>query len=244
VIRHEVVSTERVPFRYRVAGMGSRFLAWLFDCCVWGALALMGAVLASVLDQGREGLGTAAMLLWIFLLRWGYFLVLEWLWQGQTPGKRMLGIRVIRLDGTAVSFAQSTVRNIVRVIDALPMFYGLGFVIAAANRAHRRLGDLAAGTIVVHVERSGAPLRPVPQALAEMDRERLALLRQRLGQLDRAQKQTLVDLCLRREHLGIAERARLFATVADYVRQRLGLAPEAFESDEKFVQRLTAILGG
>jgi uncharacterized RDD family membrane protein YckC len=242
VIVHEVLTTERVPFRYRVAGPGSRFLAWLIDAGFIVLVALAAVTFLSALEQGREGLGSAFIALGIFALNWGYFLLFEWLWNGQTPGKRLLGIRVIRRRGTAVSFWQSAVRNILRFVDApvVPGFYILGFAVAACNRESRRLGDLAADTLVVHVERRGRPLLPAPEETAGAER----WLRQRLGALDREQRQTLLELCLRREQLRPAERARLFRATAGFVEGRLGLAPEPMESDEKFVLRLAGALEG
>lgn len=239
MIVHEVLTTEKVPFRYRVAGLGSRFLAWLIDAALIAVAGLASTFFLGVLEQGREGLGGALVILGVFALNWGYFLLFEWLWGGQTPGKRLLGIRVIRWRGTAVSFWQSAVRNILRFVDAplIPGFYFLGFAVAACDRQSRRLGDLAADTLVVHVERRGRPLLPAPE---EGGGERS--LRQRLGVLDREQRQTLLDLCLRREQLRPAERARLFRATASFVEGRLGLAPESAESDEKFVIRLAAAL--
>jgi uncharacterized RDD family membrane protein YckC len=241
VIVHEVLTTEKVPFRYRVAGPGSRFLAWLIDTALIAVFGLASMFFFGVLEQGREGLGGALVLLGVFALTWGYFLVFEWLWNGQTPGKRLLGIRVIRWRGTAVSFWQSAIRNILRFVDApfIPGFYFLGFAVAACNRESRRLGDLAADTLVVHVERRGRPLLPAPEEGGGAERS----LRQRLGVLGREQRQTLLDLCLRREQLRPAERARLFRDAAGYVEGRIGLAPEPAESDEKFVLRLAGALG-
>jgi uncharacterized RDD family membrane protein YckC len=248
MIRHQVLTAEKVPFRYRVAGLGSRFLAWLIDVLVLGLLLFMGMLGSMVLEAGREGLGLAVMLLWAWGLGWGYFLFFEWLWQGQTPGKRLLGIRVIAWSGTAINFYQAAVRTILRAVDALPLPHpagvGLvGFAAAACNRENRRLGDLAADTLVVHVDRRPRLVRALPEVPVPQDRTRLALVRQRLSQLDRRQQQTLLDLCLRREQLRLAERARLFAATAAYLQGRLDLQPEAYESPEKFVLRLAGLLG-
>ena len=136
MIRHEVLTTEKVPLNYRVAGLGSRFLAWLIDVPVLVLLYLAGALAAIPLEIGRAGLGLAVIVLWAFALNWGYFLTCEWLWHGQTPGKRLLGIRVISRDGTAIAFYQSAVRNFLRVADSLPVPVPigvgvLGFVVAA-----------------------------------------------------------------------------------------------------------------
>jgi uncharacterized RDD family membrane protein YckC len=242
MIGHEVLTTEQVRLTFRVAGVGSRFLAWMVDILVMGVLIFAGVWLLAVLDIGLEGVGTALVLLWMFCVQWGYFILFEWLWQGQTPGKRLLGIRVIQSRGTAISFDQSAVRNLVRFFDFLPMGNLFGFLVALTNREHRRLGDLAAGTLVVHVDRKPRLIVAVQETAADIDKGRLSLLRQRLSQLDREQKQTLLDLCLRRDQLRFAERTRLFRASAGYLRARLDVLPEAFESDEKFVLRLTSVL--
>jgi uncharacterized RDD family membrane protein YckC len=246
MILHEVISTEKVPFHYRVAGLGSRFLAWLVDMALLGVLLIAGAVFWSPLEAGRPGLGQALMFIWQFVLLWGYFLFFEWLWQGQTPGKRLLGIRVISLEGTSASFLAVAIRNVLRVVDGLPLpflLYGLGVVVAACNRENRRLGDLAAGTLVVRVERKAKPVLALHDRAGVGPREREALVRQRLGQLDRQQKQTLLELCLRRDQLRVGDRARLFRAAAEYFKERLDLAPEEYQSDEKFILQLAAVLG-
>jgi uncharacterized RDD family membrane protein YckC len=248
VILHEVLTTEKVPFTYRVAGLGSRFLAWLIDGLAILILILMGSAVGGILSIGRAGLGSAVVHLSQFAVMWGYFTLFEWLWHGQTPGKYLLGIRVIQWRGTAITFFQSTVRNLLRVADSLPIPLPLGpgllgFVVASCNREQRRLGDLAGDTLVVHVERNVQPILLLHDARSEADRQRLALLRQRLSQLDREQKQTLLDLCLRRDQLRVLERARLFQAAAQFFQSRLELAPDEHESAEKFVLQMAAVLG-
>jgi len=158
-----------------------------------------------------------------------------------------MGLRVIQWRGTAIGFGQAAVRNLLRIVDALPLVYGVGFAVAGCNRENRRLGDLAADTLVVYVERRGRLVRTLQDTAADPeapeDRSRLSLLRQRLGQLSREQKQTLLDLSLRRDQLGVQQRAQLFRAVALYLEERLELAPAEFESDEKFTLRLAALLG-
>jgi uncharacterized RDD family membrane protein YckC len=245
MILHEVLTTEKVPFHYRVAGLGSRFAAWLIDMGMLALFLFAGGWFALTLEVGRQGLGLAVFFAVQFVLLWGYFTLFEWLWHGQTPGKRALGIRVISEEGTSVSFVQAAVRNVLRVADGLPvpfLLYGLGFAVAACNRESRRLGDLAAGTLVVHVERRAKPIQALQDRAAEAPHLREALVRQRLGQLERQQKQTLLDLCLRRDQLRVADRARLFRATAEYFKTRLDLQPEAYQSDEKFVLQLAAVL--
>jgi uncharacterized RDD family membrane protein YckC len=243
MILHEVITTERVPFTYRVAGLGSRFLAWLVDLGLIVLLGCMGLWIGVVLEVGRAGIGAATVTLWLFILEWGYFLAFEWLWLGQTPGKRVVGLRVIQSQGTSVTGFQAAVRNIVRAVDVLPFFYGVGFVVAACNREQRRLGDFAADTLVVHVDRKAKPIRALQERRTGAGRLSESLLRQRLGQLDRQQKQLLLDLCLRREQLRISDRARLFQLAADYLHARLDLAADEHQSAEKFVLEMAAALG-
>lgn len=248
LIRHEVITTEKVPFSYRVAGLGSRFLAWSIDLFFLVGLDVMGIFVGSVLMVGRPGLGRALFLVWNFAVMWSYFLLFEWLWHGQTPGKALVGIRVIQWRGTAMNFFQAAIRNLLRIVDSLPIPLPLGpgllgFVVAACNREQRRLGDLAADTLVVYVERKKQPLLALTEGRGTWDRQRLAVLRQRLNQLEREQKQTLLDLCLRRDQLRVTERARLFQAAARFCEQRLQVTPDEYESDEKFVLQLAAVLG-
>jgi len=135
------------------------------------------------------------------------------------------------------------VRNIVRFVDSLPWTYGLGFAAAICNREQRRLGDLAAGTLVVHVERKARPIRALHEGPSANVRQRQATIRQRLGQLNREQKQTLIDLCLRRDQLRITDRVQLFRAAAECLTERLKFSPEEHESDEKFVLEMVAVLG-
>jgi uncharacterized RDD family membrane protein YckC len=239
---HQVITAEKVPITFRVAGLGSRFLAWLIDLGLLAVLAALGAGAAGFLDALRPGVGSAVMLLWLFILQWGYFLFFEWLWAGQTPGKRAMGLRALQTNGTRIAFLQAALRNILRVADALPFFYGLGFVVAICNRHQRRLGDLAAGTFVVHLERRTRAVRSLPDGQPLADKMLAALVRQRLSQLERPQQLALLELCLRRDQLPQRDRARLFGEMAEYLEQRLSLTRDEYQSDEKFVLQLAMLL--
>ena len=244
--RHEIITTEKVVLSYGIAGVGARLLAWLVDACLILLLVVVGIGVTSAVESARAGIGIALLMIWTFVLQWGYFLFFEWLWQVQTPGKRLVGIRVLSRKGTSPSFLESAVRNIVRWVDAMPGLlvpaYGIGFLACASNRESCRLGDLAAGTLVVYVQRRRPLIRAVQDMRSHDDRGRDLWLRQRVEGFDRAQKQTLLDLCLRRDQLRVSDRARLFAAVADYARANLGLESEEFQSDEKFVLHLARML--
>jgi len=161
---------EQVAIRFPVAGLGSRFLAILADTIVQGvayAVLILVFVLimssapkvagGSLSDTGEKWL-IAGLLLFHFLLYWGYFALFETYWNGQTPGKRFCKIRVIQQSGRQISFFEAMTRNLIRVIDMLPGFYLIGVISMLCNRQHQRLGDLAAATLVVHERAADEPL--------------------------------------------------------------------------------------
>lgn len=151
---------ENVVFGYEVAGIGSRFLAALVDTLIVFVLQLIvfltGLFLVDLLF-GSPADWESAALAWLigalgllaFAFQSGYYVFFEMTWNGQSPGKRWVGLRVIRTDGTPITFAESLVRNLVRVVDFLPAYYGIGIVTMFIDRRSRRLGDLTAGTLVV-----------------------------------------------------------------------------------------------
>ncbi|HTW45631.1 MAG TPA: RDD family protein [Acidobacteriaceae bacterium] len=161
---------EQVDIRFPVAGIGSRFLAVLADSLVqfiiYLVLALLFFLIATSAPRTAAGVFThtgekwliAGVILINFLIYWGYFALFEAFWNGQTPGKRLLKIRVIQQSGRQLTFFESMTRNLIRVIDLLPGFYLVGVISMLCTRRHQRLGDLAASTIVIHERPSDEPL--------------------------------------------------------------------------------------
>jgi uncharacterized RDD family membrane protein YckC len=260
---HQILTTENVPFSYRVAGVGSRMWAWMVDVVILVVILFIPfcfllplATLAPFLRAARAGFGWKLGLLLVFLYLFPivYFILTEWLWSGQTIGKRM-GIRTISIEGTRLTLIQSVVRNLVRLVDCLPLaklpgligfavmgLYGAGVAVSAANAKGRRFGDLAAGTLVVFVDRQIAPVRFFLDASREVIPERELLWRQRLGTLNKEQKETIMDLCLRRDQLRLKDRTRLFQAVSAYLQERLQIPREENQSDERYVQQVAALL--
>jgi len=167
----KIDTPENVTFDYSVAGIGSRFLAALVDTFIIGLLqVIVFGTLLWVLSQmenvslfdSSSGSSDAKFLYWVFgimillsfVFYWGYYIFFEILWNGQTPGKRLVSLRVIRLDGTPVSASEVVIRNLVRTIDLLPIAYGVGVVTMFITHNSRRLGDLSAGTVVVHEKKT------------------------------------------------------------------------------------------
>jgi uncharacterized RDD family membrane protein YckC len=151
---------ENVMFGYEVVGLGSRFIAAIIDTLIIVVLQVVVylSLLLILLIVGDSLTGsqwlTAVIILLAFIFLWGYYIYFETSWNGQTPGKRWAGIRVIRQNGMPVTLGEIVIRNLIRIIDFLPVLYGVGIVAMFADRQSRRLGDLAAGTLVVRAHQT------------------------------------------------------------------------------------------
>ncbi len=144
---------ENVMFGYEVVGIGSRFMAALIDSLliiILELVALFGMqLLFRILSEEIGNVFLAIYLLLAFAILGGYYTLFEMRWNGSSPGKRAVKLRVIRRDGTPITLSESIIRNLVRLVDFLPFAYGLGVITMFADGQARRLGDLAAGTLVV-----------------------------------------------------------------------------------------------
>jgi uncharacterized RDD family membrane protein YckC len=164
-----IETPEQTLLDFAVAGIGSRFLAILLDVLIQSAVALaaffvfllFSATLGKAGPKSSMWVG-AFLILFYFLLYFGYYAFFEIVWNGQTPGKRKVGIRVIKDDGRPLTPAESIGRNLMRIVDWLPLFYGVGIICAFFSKGNKRLGDLVAGSLVVR-ETSLAELKPIWQ---------------------------------------------------------------------------------
>lgn len=145
--RIEVTTPEGVQVTVSVAGVGARFLARLLDTLIQFGAIIALLIVAGVL--GDNGFVVAFLVVGFSTVLFGYDLIFEPLMNGRTPGKAAAGIRVVDRDGAPVPFLRSAVRNVVRLVDFLPFAYGAGLVTMIATQHAQRLGDLAAGTLVV-----------------------------------------------------------------------------------------------
>ncbi|TLM73406.1 MAG: RDD family protein [Actinobacteria bacterium] len=227
----KVETPESVAFDFELANVGSRGLAVLLDTLLLTLLiAAEAAAAAGVLYLASRYAAAsfravaawtgAATLVVAFLTAWGYFVFGEVVRGGRTPGKRALGLRVVRDDGSRVGFADSTIRNVLRIVDVLPGNYAVGIASVIVSSRRKRLGDMAAGTVVV---REAAPV------VIELDPgrspEAVALAREFLE---------------RRE--GLSPEARL--QVGAEVLRALGEEPAAGAEDGDVAARIAEAVGG
>ena len=159
-----IETPEQVDLRFPIAGVGSRFLAILLDTLIQTAFYIVvGIIIYAATDGGKVGSGDpgehlgraenwliAGFIFLNFLMLWGYFVLFEAFWHGQTPGKRVMKLRVLKDSGRSITLFESMTRNLLRIVDSLPNLYVVGLISMLCNRQHKRLGDFAAGTIVVH----------------------------------------------------------------------------------------------
>lgn len=149
---HNVATPEGVELRLPLAGLGSRAIAWLVDAAIkFFALSVTSMLLAYLSE-----FGIGIYLICVFLLLWFYNVLFEVLAQGATPGKKALGLRVMNRNGTPVGWNGSLIRNLLRFVDSLPGCYLFGCLAVLMSRDFQRLGDLAAGTVVVYEEKMAA----------------------------------------------------------------------------------------
>lgn len=190
---YRLLTPENVELQYPLAGVGSRILAGFVDYViltlgqvvlfVGAAFSLSAAPVEVIRDTDYHVVSAFAVLALValagllgvtaFLGWWGYFILFELWWNGQTPGKRMLGLRVIRIGGQPVTVGASLIRNLLRTVDVY--LVAVGVIVMLLNRSSRRLGDLAAGTLVVHEPGRGQRLLAGVE-IPEVNEARIAAL--------------------------------------------------------------------
>ena len=234
-----ITTPEHVPIRLEPAGAGSRFLAILIDAFIIMAIGTMIFTIVSTFLP--RGVAMAIFVTVNFFLTWAWHLWFETRRQGRTPGKRALKIRVIDARGLPVSLHQSLVRNITRVLDFIPVFYGVGAIAVMASPSRRRIGDILADTLVV---RDAQPLAYRGTLAAERRHNSLRtprVLRLARHRISLEEREFLLALCLRADRMTAEARYDLMEEVAREYRKKLGIEEEQM-SGENLVRDLTAVL--
>jgi uncharacterized RDD family membrane protein YckC len=174
-VREHVLETpESLELHLRLAGPGPRMAALLIDAVLQGLALVITTLILFGGFAGSERFGNITLafsFVVFFLIQWGYYSLFEVVSRGRSPGKRIVGVRVVRSDGQPLDPATIVIRNFLRVVDSFPFFYLLGGLVATIDRRQRRIGDMAAGTLVVH--ELSIPRKP-PVARIESKRPRVA----------------------------------------------------------------------
>jgi len=224
-----VATPERVSFDYQVAGLGTRAIAQVLDILIIGGILTAVYFVALAIAVVGSATATLVAVIGSFVVIFGYFWVSESLWSGQTVGKKAFRLRAVGDRGEPLTFAQAGIRNIVRIVDFLPYAYGVGLIVLFVNGKGKRLGDLAAGTIVVkdsdHVwlwQLPGAslPASPPPPAYAAATAAELTLRR-----IDPELRRFVSSYARRRPQLSLEVRAQLATQVQSSLRTAL---PDVF----------------
>jgi uncharacterized RDD family membrane protein YckC len=251
-----IETPELVAIQMPVAGIGSRFIALLIDGLIWAAgLSFLFWIFAfflpaiSAFNRLSEQWAYALFVFLIFLLNWGYFTLFEAFWNGRTPGKRVARIRVIQRSGRAIGLFESMARNFIRYIDMFPWVvpYAVGTVAIFVTRDHQRLGDLAAGTLVVRdrIEEAAtsiettrtftanlfAPAIPVPEPHAGF-----SLPDHGIAKLSSSDLQVLESFFARRLDMPLDTREALAQKIASAIQAKSGLEPPLGASIETFLE--------
>ncbi|HJR58239.1 MAG TPA: RDD family protein [Vicinamibacterales bacterium] len=232
---------EQVALEFSLATVGSRFLALAVDSVIQlacgvalFAVVALGAWVSSVTIAGARPWVLAIFVLGLFVINFAYFAVFESLWNGQTPGKRLIGLRVIHASGRPISVFEAILRNVVRIADQLPGIYAIGIVSVFLTERSQRLGDLAAGTVVVHERLVKAEAADFGGAAPPA----LALTHHGASRLT-AEEIAVIELFFRRrEELDGYGRLRAARQVAARVRERLGITAKI--DDEQLLEEVIA----
>jgi uncharacterized RDD family membrane protein YckC len=237
----QIDTPEQIALELPLAGIGSRFLALVIDTLIQFIIYFIGALVIALATAGGalvfswvpKSMGMAAFVLLIFTVYWGYYALFEIFWKGQTPGKRYAGIRVMKNSGRPVNAFEAITRNLMRAVDSLPGFYGVGVVTMMLNKQSRRLGDFVAGTIVVH-EKLTKEVKPV----WTVPTQEQTTLSPQLTQI------TVDDLVLietylqRRFDLDSIVRNHTAIQIANRIENKTGLKPDVGQHVDDFLEKV------
>ena len=221
-----IETPEHVQFSYELAGLGSRFVALLLDAGLQFLVlsVLIGIILrvAYYLETPRTAFFVVVLVSFSALLSIAYFVVLETAWRGQSVGKRLMGLRVIRANGGSIGFTEAALRNLLRLIDWLPGFYMVGALFIFFSQHYQRLGDFAAGTLVVRERFSAPPKERARVPRTELEDQREARWRALVSPEEKAVLERFME---RRTQLAPDARYRLAEQMATRLRAH---EPSAF----------------
>lgn len=241
----QIRTPEGILFSQLLAGPVTRFLAWLIDLlCIATVITTFGFLLVPlqlVSPDLAAGIGTLSY----FIISIGYGVGFEWWWRGQTIGKKLLRLRVVDAEALRLQFSQIALRNLLRFVDSLPVFYFFGGLVCWFSSKSQRLGDIAANTVVVRFPRISQPdldqllagkfnsLRQYPHLCGR--------LRQRVSP---AEASIVIQALLRRDQFDLVDRVNLFAELAAYFHEKVQFPGEATAgiADEQYLRNVADVI--
>jgi uncharacterized RDD family membrane protein YckC len=220
--RYLVLTPEKVVISYMHAGHGARILAHVLDLFIVAALYTGGSLFLTFALAATPGIMNLVVMLFITFGGFVYFILLEGLMLGQTPGKIAMRIRVVHLDGTPLGWRSAFLRNILRIADLLPFFYGLGFVTMFLNPNSQRLGDLLGGTVVVQQNSVPQGFTPAPYKVGVHPLEYSV---GELSEMSLPEYHAIKRLCDRFPYLPPEEQSRSIASIWEPFREKQRINP-------------------
>jgi uncharacterized RDD family membrane protein YckC len=241
----QIRTPEGIEFSQQLAGPLTRFLAWVLDVACIAALLMLAGTLFAAFQVLSPNLVTAVLTLLYFVISIGYGILFEWVWRGQTIGKRIFRLRVVDADGLKLEFNQIVVRNLLRFVDSLPLAYLVGGLASWLSPRCQRLGDLAANTMVIRLPRLVEP--DLEQLLAgkfNSLRQHPHLAARLRQQVSPAEAAMALQALLRRNEMAPPARLVLFSELAGHFRERVPFPPEATDgiADEQYVRNVVDVL--
>lgn len=236
---------EGIVFPLFLAGPVTRFLAVAVDAACVNVILMFASLAFLGLGFLSMDLLMAFYILSYFIVSIGYPIVTEWYWRGQTVGKRLLRLRVMDAQGLHLQFSQIVIRNLLRFVDMLPLFYLLGGACSLLNRHSQRLGDVAANTIVIrNPEISEPDLAQILSGKFNSFREYPHLAARLKQQISPQEASIALQSLLRRDELEPAARVELFSEIVTHMKQIVEFPQEAVESltNEQYVRNVVDLL--
>ncbi len=233
----KIDSPEGISFSYELASLSDRGKAYGIDLLIRVAVvAVLGLIFALVLGPAILA-GVGLWMIIYFVVEWGFYVVFETMWDGQSPGKRLFDLRVVKAAGHPIGFFDSVLRNLLRAADQLPLTYAVGAIALFATHRFQRLGDLAAGTVVVHEHKAWIERRQprLDRAMGDSASSRISL--------SNRERQLLREFLARKDRLHPDRREQLAEILAAPYRRRYGaLLDVTSPQEERGAPDATALL--
>jgi len=238
-------TAEGISFPLPLASPVIRFLAWLIDfACISTAISLI-STLGGLLRILSWDIARAFAIIAYFVVLIAYPIITEWYWRGQTVGKRVLHIRVVDIQGLRLKFSQIAIRNLLRLVDSIPIVYMVGGLIASLTRYSQRLGDLAANTLVIRTPEIYEPdLKQITGGKFNSLREHPHIVARLRHQVSAQEANIALQALLRRDDLEPLARIALFERLALHFEAQVPFPREATEglTPEQYVRNIVDIL--